>query len=619
MNPPVDQARLLRACGDLCNGLLPGDEATWLDGVIAADAEACQAYVDYMTMHATLHFGDLAAGGESYSALTPTISALVDAPASADSNNAMLGLGGIDLAETEVGSSKPTPPRKLSSWFVVAASLVAVAVTASLLTAFALQRNPRLIAAVDTSPNENGRPAVARVTGTQNCLWSRDAIAFGYGSQLRAGQQLDLVEGLAEITFEDGATVLLEGPARFVVEDRHGVGLKRGRLAAVVPRRARGFRVHTDSIDVYDVGTEFGMFARESGAAEVHVFNGLLKAELLDASGQTQQKVELNASEAIRVSPVSTTVMEFPADEAAFVRTLLPKSGPQDGLLTYEGFDYPSGPLSAQNGGFGWAGPWFSISEAEEGLSSNMVGMGSVSTEGLVPKGNHAALTGQANRIRRSLATSVGGVYDVAGLVENQDGVRLIGRDGQQVYLSFVQRVSDTDNGFYGFELHRGDGNPNRVLCIGNGAEETAYGVTSNFNIYGSQNFPALGQENDEANLFVVKISFGVGNRDLVSVYRNPESLRDEQACVADVQLKGNFAFDRISLANFDGEKTLESDEIRVGTHFLAVTGRWGSERGRLMRRVTLLEDRRQRAAFGVHQLVLLDPRVGSRYGPIVH
>ena len=87
------------------------------------------------------------------------------------------------------------------------------------------------------------------------------------------------------------------------------------------------------------------------------------------------------------------------------------------------------------------------------------------------PISNRAVQSGQQNRVRRSLSTSIGGVFDAAGLVENQDGTRLIGRDGTTVYLSFLQRVDKLDDVFYGVELHRNDGNSNRVLCIGNGAE----------------------------------------------------------------------------------------------------------------------------------------------------
>jgi hypothetical protein len=40
------------------------------------------------------------------------------------------------------------------------------------------------------------------------------------------------------------------------------------------------------------------------------------------------------------------------------------------------------------------------------------------------------------------------------------------------------------------------------------------------------------------------------------------------------------FAFDRVSLGNFEGTKLHEIDEVRIGTDFRAVTGRravgWG-------------------------------------------
>ena len=54
-------------------------------------------------------------------------------------------------------------------------------------------------------------------------------------------------------------------------------------------------------------------------------------------------------------------------------------------------------------------------------------------------------------------------------------------------------------------------------------------------------------------------MTFGVENRDTVEIYRNPESLRDEQVCEPDAVLRGNFAFDRISIANFDGTKIARS------------------------------------------------------------
>jgi ferric-dicitrate binding protein FerR (iron transport regulator) len=578
MNERWTAEQLLDAIGDLCNGTIDEGVGRELDDLLAGDAQARRIYTNYMWTHACLYAeaGSLHHEGDAtrHAALTSHLDTLDD-----------------DLATPRRGARR--------SWLALAAAILGVAAFSSWATARWTER--QMAEQLPTATEQLAVPAadaVARITGTHNCIWSNPQETISYGSALFPGQRIELAEGLAEITFDDGATLLLEGPASFNVDSSNKVALLAGRLAAVVPQRAAGFHVRTTSLDVFDVGTEFGLVAQESGAAEVHVFNGLVKADVLDHQGRATRRLELNAAEAARISPLSTTVVEFPANDASFVRNISPAAGPHDGLLADESFRYPEGPLEAQNGGFGWAGPWFTTSADDEdaGPDSNRVAPGSLAVQGIVPVGNRAILTGHRNRIRRQLATSVGGVFDAEGLVENQDEVRLVGRDGKNVYLSFVQRVSRVDDGFYGLELHRGDGNGNRVLCIGNGADGAGYGATSNVNVYGAKNLPSLGAESTEPNFFVIKIAFGVGNRDTLEIFRNPASLRDEKECQPDAVLRGNFAFDRISLANFDGSKVHEVDELRVGTHFLAVTGRWGNNQGRLRQPIASLDGAGPRA-----------------------
>lgn len=563
-----NERRALRALGNLCNDTLSASEGRWLANQLRTNLAMRDLYVDYMTMHANIS-SEVAAFAPAE--LEAAVHASIDAPA---------------ITPSAVPTTSHPPKGRLlgRSWLALAATLMFVmllgGVLGGLLTAPKQQ--------VAESNDSTTLPAIAQITSTQDCRWGDLSGDIGYGSKLHAGQTLQLSEGLAEITFEDGATMLLESPATVIFEAAHQIEIREGRLAAIVPPESRRLSIHTKTLDLRNVDAEFGLLAKETGISELHVFNGTIEANFLDAQGHRREQMEIRASEAVMASPSMTTILEFPANETHFVRSMSPVQEPHDGLLAYEGFAYPVGPLSLQNGGFGWAGPWATIAaDASAGHGSNSVRGRSLTFEGIVPRGNHAAIVAQRNRIRRSLASSIGGVFDVAGLVENQNGVRLVGNDGTTVYLSFLQRVDRVDNGFYGLELHRGDGNDNRVLCIGNGADETSYGVTSAVNVYGVRNFPSLGKENTEANFFVVKISFGGGNRDVVEVFRNPESLKDEKLCKADVVLKGNFAFDRISLANFDGAKIHEIDELRVGTHFLAVTGRWGAERGRLLRRLT--------------------------------
>ncbi|MEX0612458.1 MAG: FecR domain-containing protein, partial [Pirellulales bacterium] len=450
-----------RLMGALCDGSLNADDLARLDALVATDEAARRAYNNYMFLHAELY-----------------------------SQHATL----VSVEQTQLPDNAPKMShlnRQRYGWLAAAAALVGVAAVSSWLT-YTMTRNLRAAATPLASSQDSeesrsalhGAPAatVARITATRNCLWQAATNAVGFGSRLHAGQRLDLAAGLVEITFDDGAAVVLEGPATFDVRARGQAHLHEGRLSAIVPQRAAGFEVATSRVNVIDVGTEFGLMAAPEGTTEIHVFNGLVKAQLLDERGNQVRTMELNTSEGARIQPATALVARIPARHEEFVRTLSVAVGPHDGLYAYDGFNYPAGPLAEQNGGFGWAGPWFTVeADAQADATSNGVAAGSLEHEGLVPLGNRAVQKAHQNRIRRSLGTSVGGVFDAAGLVENQDGMRLVGRDGAVVYLSFLQRVDKPADVFYGVELHRSDGNANRVLCIGHGAEGTGYGVTSNF------------------------------------------------------------------------------------------------------------------------------------------
>lgn len=479
--------------------------------------------------------------------------------------------------------------RWLAQWFAIGASLLIASGASSWLT-YEHLRNRAVSGPIadrnePTVAPESDKEPIARITGTQNCRWRKggNQSNIGYGDGLSAFQRLELEAGLVEITFASGVRVLLEGPATFQVPGDQGAELLIGRMTASVPRGTTGFTVRAPRLSINDSGTQFGVVANEVSGTEVHVFEGPVLARAMDVSGHELSRIRLVSSESARIAPQAAEFAMFRSSGDRFVRTLVPAVGPTEGLLALEEFDYPVGPLAWQNGGFGWAGPWTDIETAEEvtgieGAKSNGVAKGSLAACEIISLGNRAEQTGQHNRVRRALSTSFRGVFDAAGLVETQEALRLIGHDNTTVYLSFLQRVSQINDEFYGFELHRGDGNPNRVLCIGNGGAPglPKYCVNSTFNMINRQTddpfVVALGEEDTDAHFFVVRIDFGSGNHDLMTLYRDPVSLVDEGKCVAAAKLRGNFAFDRVSIANFDGTKVHEVDEVRVGTSFSAVT-----------------------------------------------
>lgn len=83
-----------------------------------------------------------------------------------------------------------------------------------------------------------------------------------------------LEQGIAQITFKDGAQVLLQAPCEFYLKSPNCMQLFAGSLIAQVPPPAHGFTVETPNGRIIDFGTEFGIAVNDLVQAEVHVFKG---------------------------------------------------------------------------------------------------------------------------------------------------------------------------------------------------------------------------------------------------------------------------------------------------------------------------------------------------------
>lgn len=580
---PTDDkiAEVLALADEICNGTITPSQARRCEMLLADDPVAQRAYGDYLFMHADMHWLDRGH---------------VDAAAQDRGTSPQTAPPRLPNDEPSVALPIPRQRRSLIrryAWVAALAAAVLFAVGGWTVRG-QWQRTRASVADL-----ENRDANVAKITGSLNCRWANqpDGRVLGYGSSLYAGDQLNLAEGVAELTFDGGARVILQAPAIFDVESYSDSVLHQGRLTVCCPTGAQGFRVTAGSLVVVDRGTEFGISADENGDAEVHVFRGLAEAQFPMSQDGPVQTVHWRENKIVRYENALHRVRELEDSKVTFVRSLSPTLGPVRGLLAAEDFDYPAGRLGGQNGGFGWGGPWEDMSIEVVVPDSNAIMPGSLRRGVALGSGNHAALYGDFNRIRRMLGTSFSGVFDTAGFVEERDGARVIGRDGKTLYLGFIQHVDITDQVFYGFELNRGDGNQNRVLCIGHGAAKswtdgpvrtpdndagsTPWAVTSESNGEGlsSKHFGDLGPETSDVTVIVVKIKFGIGDQDTVTVYRNPSSLWDEGKCEPVVVGQGDFSFDRIGLANFGGDKTFSVDGIRIGTSFSGVTRPvWRSE-----------------------------------------
>lgn len=185
-----------------------------------------------------------------------------------------------------------------------------LAAAAAIAVAFWL--NPRTLP-VGQGASPKAAPFVARLSAAKEVAWSSGA-ALQPGALLRKGQRLDLAAGYAEVTFDSGARVVLEGPASFVINSAWDSTLRRGTLKASVPPQAIGFRVSNPSVEVTDLGTEFTMIADASGATDVLVLKGEVEAApraSVDSDTILLRERESRRFEADGVSEVSDREEKF--------------------------------------------------------------------------------------------------------------------------------------------------------------------------------------------------------------------------------------------------------------------------------------------------------------------
>jgi hypothetical protein len=173
-----------------------------------------------------------------------------------------------------------------------------------------------------------GSTSVARVTGLVNCEWPDREPELKFGDQLSPGQRLRLSRGLLQLTFDTGAKVVVEGPAEFVATARTEATLTQGKIAAAVPRFARGYTIFTPTAEVVDLGTEFGVDVDDKGASQIHVFDGDVVARPRADGVSEGQLIHARRDEAVQFDTTSEKALRIAADRQKFVRRLNPDRSP---------------------------------------------------------------------------------------------------------------------------------------------------------------------------------------------------------------------------------------------------------------------------------------------------
>ncbi len=282
--PRENRSELFRLIDAYCGGTIDEEGLRRLEEILRADEEARRVFVEYHGLHAELHFATWAKG----------------ATASA--------LGLVGHARRPGRRWRPGRLATLAAGVLIAAG------------GFVLGYGwfkPRPAAVSPATGN------VAWLVNAQDCLWAGESDTPG--RDMRAGKTLRLERGLAEIEFDRGARLILQGPASLELLSGNGARLLSGVMTAHVPPRARGFMIESPQGKIIDLGTEFGLAVDGRGGTTVRVFEGTVEAAPL-AGGAAAGVVTLHEDQAARIDgrTVDLRPRDAGADAARYVRAIEP-------------------------------------------------------------------------------------------------------------------------------------------------------------------------------------------------------------------------------------------------------------------------------------------------------
>lgn len=254
--------KLLRLIDKLIDDSIDSTEFQRLTELIADDPEALATYSDYLNVHAALR-----QNFRSHSELQDT--------------NLERQIFSNQKANQAASSGRMASLGWLSYFAAIAATLLIAGVIAwSVSSPSSSKLSVTPVVAAKQKPTEE--PAVSKaeniervavLTRLVDVVWDKDSEDAELGKAL-SRQKLSIQSGLMQVEFYCGAAVIIEGPAAFelVAPDRGYAHY--GKLRAHVPARAKGFTIGTESGEVIDLGTEFGLDITRDGLSELHVIDG---------------------------------------------------------------------------------------------------------------------------------------------------------------------------------------------------------------------------------------------------------------------------------------------------------------------------------------------------------
>jgi hypothetical protein len=303
---PLEEMGLLAAA--LCDGHITSTEVSRLEELACLSKEARRFLMRYIQLHGELYWDN--AADTRVEASCPIEHAFGTYPP------------GRSAVSTSSRSAAPAAPRRFRRREIVAA-VAAAGVLLAAVSIRLLHENGGQV--VQPGPATVG--GVARLGATSEAEWvlPGSGAAIPVGARLVAGKRLELGRGLAEIRFNSGTCVIIQGPTVFELTGENGGFLRSGELSATVPVGAVGFAIHTPSATIVDLGTEFGLAVEPDGTSEVQVYSGKVEVSPDGQKKDDSPVCQVRDGQIARIRPSAESVDEIaflPSTNHRFVRTM---------------------------------------------------------------------------------------------------------------------------------------------------------------------------------------------------------------------------------------------------------------------------------------------------------
>lgn len=364
---------------DVLHGAADADRRAQLEAWLLRDPAARALYRRHVNLYGglrSMHAGGAAAGpafplelkeqiaaesratGETTTACEPAkssspIAAAATEPAAPPATTAEAAFSvPVDATiEDEHASDAPQRGRSIGS---LLATLATIAAGLFLIVGWYRSLPPRAVSITPRSatPVATSTPLASAPAVLSRASWVRWGGGRGpaIGSDLPLGL-LELTHGLAEITFLDGAVVLVEAPASIEVLTADRAYLRTGRIVARVPM-AGDFTIETPTAEFAERGAECGIGVGPAGDTEVQVFSGVVRAESRGGATGAFLAQRVEAGQAFAIDR-QTQLREIAFTAERFVRTfpVIPNAEPGGPLFNRSRYDTvhvvpPPGPVA---------------------------------------------------------------------------------------------------------------------------------------------------------------------------------------------------------------------------------------------------------------------------------